>query len=312
MAAQASQRAPSGRFIRAYLLTWGLLAAGGLTYLSSLAWHPQLFSPSQRPQMAEPDPSIQAANKALAEVGTRATRGDRDSEGLGPYQGHHGPTRSRGESGAGEASRTRGARNHDSDGSCRPGDPRAGARTIVTTSKPRASEKGKAAAVRGAPAHGQAARHGSQCRGHHRASQDRDRQHPHGAAGHRLRRGRGHTGAASFRRTDRCRTVARCPAPKLDHSCRAAQHAGLAAAALRSPACGGRLLPPAGRPAAQQGRRRQDLCHHGRRQAELLLYLQNRRPLVEVRSLQFASGDAGTSSSARTLRRCATKARSGG
>ena len=52
MAAQASHHAPSGRFIRAYLLTWGLLAAGGLTYLASLAWHPQLFSPAPRPQMA--------------------------------------------------------------------------------------------------------------------------------------------------------------------------------------------------------------------------------------------------------------------
>ena len=70
MAAQASHHAPSGRFIRAYLLTWGLLAAGGLTYLASLAWHPQLFSLTQRPQMAETDPGIQAANRALAEVGS--------------------------------------------------------------------------------------------------------------------------------------------------------------------------------------------------------------------------------------------------
>ena len=69
MAAQASHRTPSGRFIRAYLLTWGLLAAGGLTYLGSLVWHPHL-SPLLRPQMAEPDPSIQAANKALAAVGS--------------------------------------------------------------------------------------------------------------------------------------------------------------------------------------------------------------------------------------------------
>ena len=69
MAAQAVQNAPSGRFIRAYLLTWGLLAAGGLTYVASLAWQPQLFAPSQ-PQTTEPDRGIQAANKALAEVGT--------------------------------------------------------------------------------------------------------------------------------------------------------------------------------------------------------------------------------------------------
>jgi hypothetical protein len=70
MAAQASHHAPSGRFIRAYLLTWGLLAAGGLTYLASLAWQPQLFAPAPRPQVTEADPGIQAANKALAEVGS--------------------------------------------------------------------------------------------------------------------------------------------------------------------------------------------------------------------------------------------------
>jgi hypothetical protein len=46
------------------------LAAGGLTYLASLAWHPQLFSPAQQPQMAEADPGTQLANKALTEVGT--------------------------------------------------------------------------------------------------------------------------------------------------------------------------------------------------------------------------------------------------
>ena len=68
MASQAAHRAPSGRFIRAYLLTWGLLAAGGLVYLASLAWHPELFSAS--PQVAKADPTLQAANRALAEVGT--------------------------------------------------------------------------------------------------------------------------------------------------------------------------------------------------------------------------------------------------
>ena len=70
MAAQVSHHAPSGRFIRAYLLTWGLLAAGGLVYLASLAWTPDLLGPLQRQQVTEPDPSIQAATKALAELGT--------------------------------------------------------------------------------------------------------------------------------------------------------------------------------------------------------------------------------------------------
>src|SRR5262245_35921764 len=70
MAAQASHHAPSGRFIRAYLLTWGLLAAGGLTYLASLAWHPQFLSLGQRPQLAEADSGVQVANRALTEVGS--------------------------------------------------------------------------------------------------------------------------------------------------------------------------------------------------------------------------------------------------
>jgi sporulation related protein len=66
MAAQVGHGAPSGRFIRAYLLTWGLLAAGGLTYLASLAWHPEFFSASQR--AAAPDPTLQTANLALTEA----------------------------------------------------------------------------------------------------------------------------------------------------------------------------------------------------------------------------------------------------
>jgi hypothetical protein len=68
MAVQVSHHAPSGRFIRAYLTTWGLLAAAGLIYLASLAWNPDLFPPVQ--QTTEPDPGLQAATKALAEIGT--------------------------------------------------------------------------------------------------------------------------------------------------------------------------------------------------------------------------------------------------
>ena len=62
MAAQANH-APSGRFI--HLLTWGLLAAGGLIYLASLAWHLEILSPTQHQQTAEPDPALQASTKAL-------------------------------------------------------------------------------------------------------------------------------------------------------------------------------------------------------------------------------------------------------
>ena len=70
MSAQAVQHPKSGRFIRVYLLTWGLLAAGGLTYLASLAWHVDLRMPQE--QVAQPaiDPALglRVANKALAEV----------------------------------------------------------------------------------------------------------------------------------------------------------------------------------------------------------------------------------------------------
>jgi len=73
MPAQAVQHAQSGRFIRVYLLTWGLLAAAGLTYLASLAWHVDLRpSPPRQQQAAQPavDPELglRVANKALAEI----------------------------------------------------------------------------------------------------------------------------------------------------------------------------------------------------------------------------------------------------
>lgn len=70
MPAQAVQPAQSGRFIRVYLLTWGLLAAGGLTYLASLAWHVDVRMPQQ--QVAQPavDPALglRVANRALSEI----------------------------------------------------------------------------------------------------------------------------------------------------------------------------------------------------------------------------------------------------
>ena len=70
MSAQAHTQ--SGRFIRAYLLTWGLLAAAGLTYLASLAWHVDLHQPQQQQQAAKPviDPEqgLRVANRALAEI----------------------------------------------------------------------------------------------------------------------------------------------------------------------------------------------------------------------------------------------------
>jgi SPOR domain len=73
MSAQAGQHAHSGRFLRVYLLTWGLLAAGGLTYLASLAV-PLDIGLARQPQVAQPviDPEqgIKLANQALAQIDT--------------------------------------------------------------------------------------------------------------------------------------------------------------------------------------------------------------------------------------------------
>ena len=75
MAAHAVHHPRSGRFVKAYLLTWGLLATGALTYLGSLAWQPELLAtPPPRTLVTaaepEPDPVMRTANKALAEIGT--------------------------------------------------------------------------------------------------------------------------------------------------------------------------------------------------------------------------------------------------
>jgi hypothetical protein len=73
MSAQAGRHAHSGRFLRVYLLTWGLLAAGGLTYLASLAL-PLDIGLARQPQVAQPviDPEqgIKLANQALAQIDT--------------------------------------------------------------------------------------------------------------------------------------------------------------------------------------------------------------------------------------------------
>jgi hypothetical protein len=61
--------APTARFIRAYLLTWGVLATGGLGYLASLAWQPELLQHMRPAETAEVDQGLQLANRALTEVG---------------------------------------------------------------------------------------------------------------------------------------------------------------------------------------------------------------------------------------------------
>jgi hypothetical protein len=71
MALNAGSPRRSGRFIRAYLITWGLLAAIALAYLASLAWPPTLAKPPARSQIAESEPTqtIRVVSKALAEIG---------------------------------------------------------------------------------------------------------------------------------------------------------------------------------------------------------------------------------------------------
>ena len=73
MAEHVAHPPRSERFIKAYLFVWGLLAAGGLTYLATLVWQPDWLSPPPRrpPQItaeAEPDSALRLASRAMAEV----------------------------------------------------------------------------------------------------------------------------------------------------------------------------------------------------------------------------------------------------
>jgi cell division septation protein DedD len=61
--------APTARFVRVYLLIWGLLAVGGLGYLASLAWQPELFAQLGAAEPAETESPLRLANRALTEVG---------------------------------------------------------------------------------------------------------------------------------------------------------------------------------------------------------------------------------------------------
>jgi hypothetical protein len=80
MANHAGKIRRSPRFIRVYLVTWGLLAVGALIYLASLAWQPSPLTKSAvRPQIAdnEPNQAVRAMSKAIADVGAvRRTVGD--------------------------------------------------------------------------------------------------------------------------------------------------------------------------------------------------------------------------------------------
>jgi hypothetical protein len=67
MAAHIGQPAPSRRFIKVYLFTWGLLAMGALGYLAMLAFPPQAVTPPQV-RVTLPPGGGSGESKAIAEV----------------------------------------------------------------------------------------------------------------------------------------------------------------------------------------------------------------------------------------------------
>jgi hypothetical protein len=71
MSEHGVQPARSRLLIKAYLLTWALLALGGLGYLATLAWPTNLFVPtaSPPPQIAESEQALRTATRALTEIG---------------------------------------------------------------------------------------------------------------------------------------------------------------------------------------------------------------------------------------------------
>jgi hypothetical protein len=67
MAAHIGHPAPSRRFIKVYLFTWGLLAVGALGYLAMLAFPPQAVTPP-RVRVTLPPGGGAGESKAIAEV----------------------------------------------------------------------------------------------------------------------------------------------------------------------------------------------------------------------------------------------------
>lgn len=67
MAAHIGQPAPSRRFIKVYLFTWGLLAVGALGYLAMLAFPPQAVPPPQAVVTPAPHGGT-GESRAIAEV----------------------------------------------------------------------------------------------------------------------------------------------------------------------------------------------------------------------------------------------------
>jgi hypothetical protein len=71
MSAPATRHGPSGRFAKGYYLIWGLLAAGGLAYLTSFTLQFDLNLAAKGEQTAvDPALGLRVANQALSEIGS--------------------------------------------------------------------------------------------------------------------------------------------------------------------------------------------------------------------------------------------------
>ena len=70
MVAQPVQHVRSARFVSAYLAFWGLMAAGGLTYLGSLAWQTDFLVPPPQTQISEGEQALNIANNTRIELNT--------------------------------------------------------------------------------------------------------------------------------------------------------------------------------------------------------------------------------------------------
>ena len=91
MAEHAAHPPRSERFIKAYLFVWGLLAAGGLTYLATLVWQPDwLAPPARRTQIAEPEPdsALRMASRAVVKLAGRRQDPDINPDRVARLRSH--------------------------------------------------------------------------------------------------------------------------------------------------------------------------------------------------------------------------------
>ena len=241
------QHTQSGRFIRVYLLTWGLLAAGGLTYLASARVAVDL-QPAAATAAGRPSQSSTRAGTARGQQGAGrdrqcAAHRDRDAEGPRPPEGDR------------SASATRRTRTSQS----RLAALEERVSTLATPPPPPVAVITVPSAEAKGGRQGESGRREASLRAaRHLAHRLRRRDAEAGTAGaaeprslpssrpaasrcsasrHHVRRARGDAGAADLRRAARRRAVARCSAHELDRAARPARRrARLAAAALRGAA----------------------------------------------------------------------------